>query len=43
MVFYLTFSFFFLSDVPQGSVLGLRVFTMYTRPFGIIVLRYGTK
>ena len=32
-----------LSGVPQGSVLRSLVFTMYTRPLGIIVQRYGIK
>jgi len=34
---------FLLSGVPQGSVLGRRVFTVYTRSFGIIAQRYGVK
>ena len=34
---------FLLSSVPQGSVLGHLVFTMYTRPLGIIAQRYGVK
>jgi len=34
---------FLLSGVPQGSVLGLLVFTMYTRPLWIIAQRYGVK
>ena len=34
---------FLLSDVPQGSVLGTLVFTMYTRPLGIIPQLYGVK
>ena len=34
---------FLLSGVPQGSVLGLLVFTMYTRPHGIIAHRYGVR
>ena len=32
---------FLLSGVLQGSVLGLLVFTMYTRPLGMIAQRYG--
>ena len=32
-----------LSDVPQGSVLGHLVFTMYTRPLEITAQRYGVK
>jgi len=34
---------FLLSNLPQGSVLGPLVFTMYTRPLGIIEERYGVK
>ena len=34
---------FLLSGVTQASVLGPLVFTMYTRPLGIIVQRYGVK
>ena len=34
---------FVLSVVPQGSVLGSLIFTMYTRPLGIIAQRYGVK
>ena len=34
---------FLLSDIPHGSVLGPLIFTMYTRPLGIIVQRYGVK
>jgi len=34
---------FLLSGVPQGLVLGLLVFTMYTHPIGIIEKPYGVK
>jgi hypothetical protein len=34
---------FLLSGVPQGSVLGRRVFTVYTRSFEITAQRYGVK
>ena len=32
-----------LRSVPQCSVLGLLIFTLYIRPFGIIAQRYGAK
>jgi len=34
---------FLLSYVPQGSVFGPQVFTMYTRSLGAIAQRYGLK
>jgi len=34
---------FLLPGVPHDSVFGPLVFTMYTRPLGIIVQRYGIK
>jgi len=34
---------FLLSGVTQASVLGPLVFTMYTRPLGIIAQQYGVK
>jgi len=34
---------YLLFGVSHGSVIGPLVFTMYTRSFGIIALRYGVK
>ena len=34
---------FLLSSIPHGSVIGPLVFTMYTRPHGIIAQQYGVK
>jgi len=34
---------FWLSGIPKVSALDYLVFTMYTRPLGIIVQRYGVK
>ena len=34
---------FLISGIPEGSVLGPLVFTMYIRPLGIIGHRYGVK
>jgi hypothetical protein len=39
--FYLMFSIFYLGY--NSSVLGSLVFTMYTRPLGIIMQQYGIK